>query len=64
MTAPKTTAERQRAYRARQRQDGKTEVRGIYAHPAEHLAIRRAADAVLARQDRPRRARAGPDDPT
>src|SRR6185312_5284688 len=43
MTAAKTTAERQRAYKARKADAGLTEVRGIYAPPERHAAIREAA---------------------
>lgn len=46
MTA-KTTAERQRAFRAILKQQGLTEVRGIFAKPDQHKAIREAAKRVL-----------------
>lgn len=46
MTA-KTTAERQRAYKARKAEAGLTEVRGIYAPAERHHAIREAAAKVL-----------------
>ena len=42
MTAA-TTAERQRAYKARQQEAGLTEVRGIYARPEDHAAIKEYA---------------------
>ncbi len=41
MTA-KTTAERQRAYKASQRRQGLTEVRGIFAKPDQHKAVKEA----------------------
>lgn len=48
MTTPaKTTAERQRAYRQARAAEGLTEVRGIYAPPEKHAAIREAAAKVL-----------------
>lgn len=46
MTA-KTTAERQRAYKASQRRQGLTEVRGIFAKPEKHEAIKEAAKRAL-----------------
>ena len=46
MTA-KTTAERQRAYKASQRRQGLTEVRGIYAKPEKHKAIRDAVKQMI-----------------
>jgi hypothetical protein len=46
MTA-KTTAERQRAYKASQRRQGLMEVRGIFAKPAQHQAIKEAAKQML-----------------
>ena len=46
MTA-KTAAERQRAYRADLRRQGLTEVRGIFAKPDQHKAIKEAAKRVL-----------------
>lgn len=45
MTA-KTTAERQRAFRAHLKRQGLTEVRGIYAKPDQHKAIKEAARKV------------------
>ena len=41
--APKSTAERQAEYRARKADDGKTEVRGIYATPENAAKIKRYA---------------------
>ena len=46
MTA-KTTAERQRAFRADLKRQGLTEVRGIYAKPEKHEAIKEAAKRAL-----------------
>lgn len=48
MTA-KTTAERQREFRARQAGQQATEVRGIFAHPDDHAPIKEHA-AKLARK--------------
>lgn len=45
--AAKTTAERQRAFRADLKRQGLTEVRGIYAKPEKHKAIRDAAKQML-----------------
>ena len=41
--SPKSNAERQAAYRARQAEIGKTEVRGIYATPKNAERIRKYA---------------------
>ena len=46
MTA-KTNTERQRAYRASLKQQGLTEVRGIFAKPEQHKAIKEAAKQML-----------------
>jgi hypothetical protein len=40
---PLTNNEKQADYRARQAMLGLTEVRGIYAHPADHKAIKEYA---------------------
>ena len=45
----KTNAERQRDWRERNKQDGNTEVRGIFAHRDDHAAIKAYA-AKLARK--------------
>ena len=45
--AAKTTAERQRAFRADLKRQGLTEVRGIYAKPEKHEAIKEAAKRAL-----------------
>jgi len=39
----KTTAERQKALRARRAAEGKTEVRGIYLPQAKHAALKKIA---------------------
>ena len=52
MTA-KTTAERQRAYKASQRKLGLTEVRGIYAKPAQHQAVKEAARKMAEKAEKP-----------
>lgn len=49
MTA-KSTAQRQQALRQRRQEQGMTEVRGIYAKPEHHAAIKAYAKR-LARQD-------------
>lgn len=43
-TAPKSNAERQASYRARQAETGKSEVRGIFATPENAEKIRRYAE--------------------
>ena len=45
MTA-KTNTERQRAFRADLKRQGLTEVRGIFAKPEQHKAIKEAAKAI------------------
>ena len=45
MTA-KTNAERQRQYRDRKAQEGETEIRGIYAHPDDHQAVKAYAERL------------------
>ena len=45
MTA-KTTAERQRAFRADLKRQGLMEVRGIFAKPSQHKAVKQAARKV------------------
>jgi hypothetical protein len=46
-TAPKSNAELQRAFRARQREAGNAEVRGLFAPPALHARIKRYALKLL-----------------
>ena len=57
MTA-KTTAERQAAFRQRKAQAGETEVRGIFAPPEQHAAIKAAA-AKVRRKAEPVKVRVG-----
>ena len=51
MTA-KTTAERQREFRARQAGQKATEVRGIFAHPDDHQAVKDEAAKINRRRAR------------
>ena len=51
MTA-KTTAERQREFRARKAQLAEQEVRGIFAHVDDHSAIKVQADKITRRRER------------
>jgi len=51
MTA-KTTAERQREFRARQAGQQATEVRGIFAHPDDHQAVKDEAAKINRRRAR------------
>jgi hypothetical protein len=46
---PLTNAELQRAFRARQKESGKTEVRGIFAPPTLHERIKLYASRLVAR---------------
>jgi len=46
---PLTNAERQRAFRARKAAQTSTEVRGLFAHPDDHQAVKDHA-AKLARK--------------
>lgn len=46
---PQTPAQRKAAERQRHKEAGRTEVRGIYADPADHAAIKKCA-AKLARK--------------
>lgn len=39
-TKPMTNAERQRAFRARKAGQATTEVRGVFAHPDDHQAVK------------------------
>lgn len=52
MSQVKTSAERQRAYRARKAQQQLTEVRGIFAHPEDHGAIKSAAAKINKRRSK------------
>ena len=40
MNAAKTNAERQRAFRARKAAQTAAEVRGVFAHPDDHQAVK------------------------
>jgi hypothetical protein len=51
---PMTSKEKQDAYRARQAMLGRKEVRGIYAPPEQHAAIRDAAAEIVAKQTEPK----------
>ena len=59
MTA-KTTAERQREFRARQAGQQATEVRGIFAHPEDHQAVKDEAAKINRRRARLMAKRAAP----
>ena len=52
MIAAKTTAERQAAYRQRKAEQTATEVRGIFAHPEDHQAVKDAAAKIARRRQR------------
>jgi len=49
----KTTAERQQAFRARRASDGQVEVRGVFAHPDDHAAIKAYAARLQKRRAKP-----------
>lgn len=59
MTAAKTNAERQRDFRARKAQTDAAEVRGIFAHPDDHAAIKEAAAKIARRRQRAAKTAAG-----
>ena len=52
MSAAKTNAERQREFRQRKADTEVTEVRGIFAHPDEHRAVKDEAARVNRRRAR------------
>ena len=53
MTAAKTNAERQRAFRERKATEQQaTEVRGIFAHPDDHAEVKEAAAKIARRRKR------------
>jgi len=54
----KTNAERQREYRLRKAEQQSLEVRGIYAHPDDHAAIKEAAAKIASKRAK----RKGPDE--
>ena len=50
--AAKTAAQRQREFRARKADQQATEVRGIFAHPDDHAAVKDAAAKIARRRQR------------
>jgi len=50
MSAAKTNAERQRKFRQRKADTEATEVRGIFAHPDDKLAIKAYAGKLAAKR--------------
>jgi hypothetical protein len=52
VSAAKTNAERQREFRARKTQTETTEVRGIFAHPDDHQAVKDEAAKINRRRAR------------
>lgn len=52
MTAAKTNAERQREFRQRKADTEATEVRGIFAHPEDHQAVKDEAAKINRRRAR------------
>ena len=58
MTPPKTTAERQREFRARKAAEQQTEVRGVFAHPDDHPAIKDHALKLARKRERQKKERA------
>jgi hypothetical protein len=53
MSAAKTNAERQRAFRERRATEQQlTEVRGIFAHPDDHAEVKEAAAKIARRRQR------------
>ena len=53
MTAAKTNAERQRAFRERKATEQQaTEVRGIFAHPDDHAEVKEVAAKIARRRQR------------
>ena len=53
MSAAKTNAERQRAFRKRMATEQQaTEVRGIFAHPDDHAEVKEAAAKIARRRQR------------
>ncbi len=49
---PMTNAERQRAFRARKAAQTATEVRGVFAHPDDHQAVKNYAPSWPASEPR------------
>lgn len=60
MSEAKTTAERQREYRARKKAEQLTEVRGIFAHQDDHEMVKEAAAKVSRKRDRERQKKERP----
>jgi hypothetical protein len=52
MAAAKTTAERQRKFRARQEKQKLAEVRGIFANPDDHPDVKEAAAKIARKRAR------------
>jgi hypothetical protein len=52
MSPAKTNAERQREFRARKATEQATEVRGIFAPPADHAEVKEAAAKIARRRQR------------
>lgn len=52
MSAAKTSAERQREFRQRKADTEATEVRGIFAHPDDHQAVKDEAAKIARRRQR------------
>lgn len=52
MSAAKTTAERQREFRARRAADSIVEVRGLFAHVDDHASIKAHAAKLAKRRER------------
>ena len=52
MNAAKTSAERQREFRARKAETAATEVRGIFAHPDDHAEVKEVAAKIARRRQR------------
>lgn len=52
MTAAKTNAERQKEWRQRKADANATEVRGIFAHPDDHQAVKDEAAKINRRRAR------------
>lgn len=52
MAPAKTAAERQREFRARKAEQSAQEVRGIFAHPDDHEAIKAHAAKLQRKRDK------------
>lgn len=59
MNSAKTNAERQREFRARKAAEQAAEVRGIFAHPADHAAIKESAAKISRKRKRLDKAKTG-----